>query len=100
LKSGVPLSALQRFERAQHGAVHNPLLCLFANAIGILSWGMNQELRAPAATVATYKEHTLHVFAAICARDPIAAANLECASSPPRKCRAQFQSSLAHSSLT
>jgi hypothetical protein len=84
LKSGVPLSALQRFERAQHGAVHNPLLCLFMNAIkAFLSWGMNRELRAPAATVAAYKEHTLHVFAAICAHDPIAAANLECASPPP-----------------
>lgn len=96
LESGIPVSALQRFERAQHEAVHNPLLCLFIDAIKtFLSSGMNQELRAPAPVIAAYKEHTLHVFAAICARDPIAAAKLECAKlTALRQCREQFCRSL------
>jgi len=95
LESDVSLSVLQRFERAQHAAVRNPLLHLFMDSIkGFLSWGMNQELRAPAATVATYKSHTLRVFSAICARDPSAAANLECAKYTALKiCREQASSS-------
>jgi len=78
LESGVAVSALQRFERAQHSAAHNPLLSLFVDSIkAFLSWGMNQELHAPIAVIADYKQHTRRVFAAICARDPIAAADLE-----------------------
>ena len=96
LESGVPVSVVQRFERAQHRAVHNPLLCLFVDAIkAFLSWGMTQELRAPAPVIVTYKEHTLRVFAAIFARDPIAAANLEYAKlAALRNCREQFCRSL------
>lgn len=95
LESGVPVSAVQRFERAQHRAVHNPLLCLFVDAIkAFLSSGMIQELHAPAPVIVTYKEHTLRVFAAICARDPIAAAHLERAKlAALRNCREQFRRS-------
>lgn len=96
LESGAPVSTLQRFERAQHQAAHNPLLSLFVDAIkAFLTWGMTQELHAPASVIAAYKEHTLRVFAAICARDSIAAANLECAKlTVIRKCREQSRMSL------
>jgi DNA-binding FadR family transcriptional regulator len=91
LESGVLVAAVQRFERAQHRAVHNPLLCMFVDAIkAFLSWGMTQELHAPPQVIVIYKEHTLRVFSAIRARDPIAAADLECAKlAALRKCREQ-----------
>lgn len=93
LESGVPVSALQRFERAQHQAVHNPLLCLFVDSIkAFLSWGMNQELHSPASVIAAYKERTLHVFAAICARDPTSAIHLEGAKlAALKQCREQYK---------
>lgn len=93
LESGLPTSALHRFERAQHQAAHNPLLCLFVDSIkAFLSWGMNQELHAPAPVIAAYKEHTLRVFAAICTHDSMTAAHLEYAKlAALKECREQFK---------
>jgi DNA-binding FadR family transcriptional regulator len=71
LRSSVPLGALQRFERFQHDAAKNVLLCAFLDgAKAYLSWNLVREVVAPPLSAALYADHTTKVYDAIRSRDP------------------------------
>jgi len=71
LRCSVPIGAFQRFERFQHDAAKNTLLCAFLDgAKSYLSWNLVRKVTAPPPIAELYAEHTSKVYRAIRSREP------------------------------